>query len=339
MTELTFSVRMGAPEGPRQFADATLVVEEAGFDQVWVGNDLFSTSGLVAIAAAGYATSRIHVGSGVLDGTSLHPAQIASFASYMQRLTDGRYLLGMGAGVDAWFERAGIPHDSVLARTRRTVIEVRELLAGRSPAGLPYVTPGWKDSGRLEPGTARETPIYIAGMGPKILETAGRYADGAMPLSLPPESYFFALENIERGAAAAGRSTADMDIMAALWIDAVEPEEVPEARARAMRRVANFAGSFSPESLERSGLDPEAFANTGRLWESGDRDGATASVTEEMSRMVIWGTVDDVVERCVSLIEKGVRHISLSDTVTEGFGDRMARYRDSILPILRDAAR
>ena len=127
-----------------------------------------------------------------------------------------------------------------------------------------------------------------------------------------------------------------MDIMAALWIDAVEPEDVPEAAARCGGRELRRS---SPESLERSGLDPEAFAHTGRLWESGDRDGATASVTEEMSRMVIWGTVDDVVERCISLIEQGVRHISLSDRVTEGFGERMARYRDSILPILRAAAR
>jgi 5,10-methylenetetrahydromethanopterin reductase len=76
--------------GPRAAMARAVAAEEAGFDQIWTGNDFLGRSGLIGLAAAATATSRIHLGVGVVDPVTLHPGQIAAIASEMQALSDGR---------------------------------------------------------------------------------------------------------------------------------------------------------------------------------------------------------------------------------------------------------
>jgi 5,10-methylenetetrahydromethanopterin reductase len=85
--ELTFSARIGSKGGIRALVNEAVALEVAGFDQVWVSNDLFGQSGLVGLSAIAALTSRIKFGSGVLDPVTLHPVQIAMAASSLQELS------------------------------------------------------------------------------------------------------------------------------------------------------------------------------------------------------------------------------------------------------------
>ncbi|MEU6539935.1 LLM class flavin-dependent oxidoreductase [Streptomyces sp. NPDC047000] len=330
MRPVVFSARIGG-HGIGTVVDSALAVEEAGFDQVWTGNDIFGEPGLVTLAAIAMRTTRIRFGSGVMDPVSLHPAQIAMFASGLQELSGNRFLLGIGAGSDVFFRWAGIRPKPPVVRTREAVLAIRELVNGRSPAGVDGVADGWTEQALLR--FSRPTPVYVGAMGPQMLTMAGRIADGALPLCLPPGHVHTVMERLAAGAAKAGRDVSDLDVAACVW--ASISDDRAHARRLLARHIALYSGSLSVEALKSSGLDPEEFARTQDLMLQGREEEAIASVTDSMMTLGIVGGVDDVIEQCAQLIDAGVRHISFGPPMGP---DPLASVRllgRHVLPVLR----
>lgn len=332
-TEVTFSARLGSHKGIRDLAAKAAFVEEAGFDQVWVGNDLFGEPGVISLAAIAMSTSRIKFGSAVMDPVSLHPVQVAMIASGLQDLSDGRFLLGLGAGSDVFFDWAGITPPKPVVRTRQAVLAIRQLLAGGSPADIEGVAEGWKAQAKLR--FARPTPIYVGAMGPRMLEMAGQLADGALPLCLPPRHVYGVMDQMRLGAEKAGRSLADLDIAACVWCSVGDDRE--DARRMLAKHIALYSGSLSPEALAANGLDPEEFARTQELMLADRTEEAVASVTDSMLQLGIVGGVEDVIEQCGALIDAGVRHISFGPPLGTSEMESVRLLGKSVLPALRAA--
>jgi len=304
---VTFSARIGSgSSGITALADRAVLAEESGFDQVWTGNDLFGHSGLVALTAIAMRTNRIQFGSGVMDPVSLHPAQIASYASALQELSGDRFLLGLGAGSDVFFSWAGLTPPPPVVRTRQAIIAIRELLAGRSPAGVEGAAEGWTEQALLH--DPRPTPIYIGAMGPKMLAMTGKIADGVLSLCLPPRHVFGVIDQLKAGADKAGRSLEDLDVAACIWVSISSDRD--EARALMAKHIALYSGSLSTAALEANGLDPEEFARTQNLMLEGREADAIASVTDSMMELGIVGEAAEVIDQCGALIAAGARHIS-----------------------------
>jgi 5,10-methylenetetrahydromethanopterin reductase len=326
----TFSARIGG-HGVNEVVAKALVVEEAGFDQVWTGNDLFGEPGIVTLTAIALRTSRIKFGSGVMDPVSLHPVQIAMLASGLQEVSDDRFLLGLGAGSDVFFRWAGLQPPKPVVRTREAVIAIRELLAGRSPAGVPGVAEGWTEQALLR--FRRPTPVYLGAMGPRMLDLTGRLADGALPLCLPPRHVHGVVEQLSAGAAKAGRSIDDLDVAACVWASISEDRD--EARYLMARHIALYSGSLSTDALVANGLDPEEFARTQALMLEGREEDAVESVTDSMLSLGIVGSVDDVVGQCGALLEAGVRHISFGPPMGPDAMHAVKLLGSTVLPELR----
>ena len=308
MTELTFSARIGGPGGIKGTVARARHAEEAGFDQVWSGNDFLGGPGIVTLAAIAMGTSRIKFGSGVLDPVTLHPGQVAQITSGLQELSGGRFLLGIGAGSDIFYRNGGIHPPSPVVRTRQGVLAVRALLNGESPAGIEGVAAGWQPQAKVhDPYPA---PIYIGAMGPKMLALTGRIADGAISLCLPPRHVFGVMERIRRGAEQAGRSLGDLDVAAGVWVSVGADGD--EARWVMARQIARYAGSLSFDALAENGLDVEEFHAAQALIDEEREDDAIrftlASTT--MMRLGIVGGPDEVIDQCGALIDAGVRHVS-----------------------------
>lgn len=329
--EVTFSARIGTRVGVHDLVDRAVLVEELGFDQVWVGNDVFGRPGLVHLAAIAMRTSRIRFGSGVIDPVTLHPAQIAMFASGLQDLSDGRFLLGLGAGSDVFYSWAGIEPASPVRRTREAVVAIRALVDGRSPDGAPGAAEGWRPQARLK--DPRPVPIYVGAMGPRMLEMTGRLADGALPLCLPPRHVFNVLEQLAAGAASAGRSVDELDVAACVWVSIAEDRD--DAKRLMAHHIAEYSGSLSTDALVANGLDPEEFARTQRLVLDGRMDDAADSVSEAMLSLGIVGTAADVIDQCGALIEAGARHISFGPPMGPDPDDALRRLGGDVLPVLR----
>lgn len=335
--QVTFSVRIGHdPRGIAGLTDLAVHAEAMGFDQVWTGNDLFGGPGIVTIASMLMATSRITVGSAVLDPVSIHPVQLAQLAAGYQEVSGDRFVLGLGAGSDVFFARAGIEPARPVPRTRAALVAIRELAAGRSPAGADGAGPGWHAQAQIQ--TPRPVPIYVGAMGPRMLEMAGRLADGALPLCLPPSQVHDAIAQIARGAAAAGRAADELDVAACVWC-AIDGDRAVARRALA-RHIALYSGSLSTDALLANGLDPDEFARTQALMDEGREDAAVAAVlsSSSMLSLGIVGGAEEVLEQCGALLDAGARHLSFGPPLGPSPGEALRLLGQRVLPQLRAAS-
>jgi 5,10-methylenetetrahydromethanopterin reductase len=140
-------------------------------------------------------------------------------------------------------------------------------------------------------------------------------------------------EQIAAGAAAAGRSVADLDIAACLWTAVDDDRAV--ARGLLARQIARYAGSLSMQALAANGFDPEEFARTQRILDSAGEAAATAAVSPRMLDLGIAGSAADVIDGAAELLAMGVRHLSFGPPLGT---DRAATLRligTQVLPALR----
>lgn len=334
MDDLTFSVRLGGPNRDIQaLTGLAQLAEEIGFDQAWVGNDFLGHPGIAALASMLIGTNRIQIGSGVLDPVTIHPGQIAQLACGFQELSGGRFILGLGAGSDIFFARAGIVPARPVRRTREAIVAIRALSEGRSPADEPGAAEGWDPTVRLHDPHA--VKIYLGAMGPKLLELSGRLADGALPLCLPPTHVWNVVRHVEKGAAASGRSIADLDVAACIWCSIDNDGDL--ARRLLAQQIALYSGSLSPDALTENRLDPEEFQHVQSIIDDGRPDDAINATlaSNAMMSLGVAGSPHDVAEQCTNLLAAGLRHISFGPPL--GANPAAAiRALGHVLPTLRN---
>lgn len=180
-----------------RFIELAQIAERIGFDSVWTaeayGSDCFTP--LAAIAAH---TSRIRLGTGVMQISARTPVCAAMSALTLDHISNGRLLLGVGVSgpqvVEGWY---GQPFDKPLARTREYISIIRKILRREEPVSnagphypLPYTGPGAWGLGKplrsiVHPLRA-DLPIYLGAEGPKNVALAAEICDGWTPLYFSP---------------------------------------------------------------------------------------------------------------------------------------------------------
>lgn len=320
---MRFSLRLNNDltlDAYRQLASAA---ERGGFDQIWVSHDLFLRSAPVLVAAMAEVTERIDLGIGILNPYTQNPAEIAMTAATLDELTGERFLLGLGAGAADFLEWVGIDQTRPLATVADTMSRVRSLLAGEREGG-------W----RLRFDAPRVTPIYLGAMGPRMLELAGREADGLLPLLFPPEHFDTVRPLVEHGVADRSPERAPIDLAACVWLSLADDAEA--ARRPLAEKIAYYGHSLGPLILDRLGLERSDFAPVHRaLHEDGDLETAISLVDERMLRIGIAGGPETVLERLERLADAGARHLSFGPPLGP---DPLAAVRtlsDVVLPALR----
>ncbi|QIG42011.1 LLM class flavin-dependent oxidoreductase [Nocardioides anomalus] len=296
------SLRLNNDLSPAEFCALAEAAEAAGFDQLWVSDDLMLHSATVLLTAAATRTSRIALGCGIFNPYTVHPAELAMTAASLHELSGGRFRLGLAAGAKQFLEWVGIEQRRPLAVTRDAVTAVRALLRHEL-----VDLPGWTDQARLRTAVA-DVPIYLGAMSPKMLELAGEVADGALPLLYPPEHFPTAKAHIETGLARAGRNPADFDLPACVWLSL--DRDRARAEAALADKIAYYGSAFSPYLLERAGLTRADFAEIDAAGAAGDHDRARSLVDARMLRLGIAGDVEDVLLRCRWLVDRGATHLS-----------------------------
>jgi len=191
--------------------DVVLEAERLGYDSAWTaeayGSDVFSP-----LCWIGARTSRIKLGTAVMQLSARTPACVAMTAATIDHLSGGRLILGIGVSgpqvVEGWY---GQPFPKPMARTREFVRLVRTMLRREGPvtfAGEHYALP--------RPGGAKlgkplkliirplrsDIPIYLGAEGPKNVAMATEIADGWLPLfwsPYRPDVYRESLRNVRPG--------------------------------------------------------------------------------------------------------------------------------------------
>jgi 5,10-methylenetetrahydromethanopterin reductase len=323
-----FSLRLNNDVPVAEFVELARLAESLEFDQIWVSNDLFFRSAPVLLAAAASATSRIALGTCVLNPYSLHPAEIAMTAVTLQELSAGRFLLGLAAGAADFLGWAGIERHHPLRRTREAVVAIRALCSGTAPIDTPGSGGRWRPEARMRVPAAA-TPIYLGAMSPRMLEAIGEVADGGLPLLYPPESFVGAAAHVDAGCARAGRQRDDIDLAACIWVSV--DRDPRRARGPLAEKLAYYGASFAPEVLADVGVEAAALAALRDL----DPPEAAAALPPAMLRLGIGGTPAEVVARCRHLQAAGAAHVSFGPPLGP---DRRAAVRllgEEVIPALR----
>lgn len=200
----------------RPILDLAVEAERLGFDSVWIGDSVTAKprhDPLAMLAGVAAVTERVALGTAVLLAMLRNPVLLAQQAATIDRIGEGRLILGIGSARDVpairrEFQATGTPFDQRIGRLLEGVRLMQSLWAG-GPVD-------WDGRWRVEAGEvaplphrAGGPPIWGGGSVEGALKRAGRYFDGWFP-SGPGDAAVYG-ENLKRMqgfAAAAGRDPA-----------------------------------------------------------------------------------------------------------------------------------
>ncbi|GAA2553418.1 LLM class flavin-dependent oxidoreductase [Pseudonocardia hydrocarbonoxydans] len=308
----------------RETVEFVVEAERIGLDMCWVaeawGSDAPSALGYLAAR-----TSRIGLGSGVVQVGTRSPVLLAQTALTLADMSGGRFVLGLGSSGPQVIEGLhGVPFAHPLGRTRETVAVIRSVFAGERVAhdGRHVRIPLPGGDGRpMRTSTAPnpDIPIYLATLSPRMLELTGEVADGWLGTSFVPEGAAAYLDPLRAGAAAAGRTLADLDLCqgaeVAFAADERELAAMVDARrpglAFSLGGMGTATSNFYFDAYRRQGWGERA-DRVRALWLAGDRAGAAAAVDEEMVLgTTLIGTEDGVRARLAAWRDAGVTTVRL----------------------------
>jgi F420-dependent oxidoreductase-like protein len=292
--KVSIGVGGAASGGRRDIDEQVTYVQEAerlGVDTVWTA-EAWGQDAITPLAYLAGKTDRIRLGTGIMQISARVPAMTAMTALTLAAISNDRFILGLGASGPQVVEGLhGRPFKAPLTRLQETVEIVRLAFAGEKLAyhgkyhELPLPGGEGKALRLSQPGNDK-IPIYLATLGPNTLEYTGAAADGWLGTSFTPEHADAHLEHIRRGAEAAGRKLADIDIQVGGTVAfGDDRESLVEPLRMGMAFTLGAMGSpktnFYNEAYRRGGWN-EVAAEVQQLWVSGRRDEAAARVPAEM---------------------------------------------------------
>lgn len=198
-------------------ADATLqlakLADAGGIDALWLTEDPDGWDAFAVLGALSQQTERIELGTGVTNPYLRHPDLLAASIATLDRLAPGRAFLGLGRGQPEWYERGlGMQIGSPLQRLEETIDLLRQWEQSETASiDGEFHIDGWTRTVR----PTRRIPIYLAAVGPKALDLAGRVTDGVFFNMLATPDYLaHAIARVRAAATAAGRDHSDLRFIA-----------------------------------------------------------------------------------------------------------------------------
>jgi F420-dependent oxidoreductase-like protein len=324
---MRLSTMLDYSRGVKESADHVADLERAGLDIVWVA-EAYGLDGPSQMGYIAAKTERIEIGSAILPIYSRTPTLLAQTAAGIDALSDGRFILGLGASgpqvIEGWH---GVAYTQPLERTREIIgicrkVWRREVLTndGLYPIPLP---PGLgtglgKPLKLINHPVRAEIPIWVASMGPKNVEMTAELADGWFPFLFIPER----AADVWKDALAAGTAKRAAGLgpleIAAGGLAAIG-EGLEHLREFARPMTALYVGGMGAKGrnfynalTSRYGFEAEA-ALIQDLYLSGKKEEAAAAVPAELLELTsLVGPAGYVKERIAAYRQAGVTVLNVT---------------------------
>ncbi len=282
---------------PAGAQDLVLEAEQLGYDSVWTAES-WGSDALTPLAWWGSRTSRLRLGTDLIQLSARQPTATAMAALTMDHLSGGRFVLGLGVSgpqvVEGWY---GMPFPKPLARTREYVSIIRSVLAREervtSPGPhypLPY--PGGLGLGKplrsiVHPLRA-DLPIVLGAEGPKNVALAAEIADGWFPIFYSAKHEDMYEDALKEGWSRPGarRGPDDFEILPTVTV--IVDDDVERAADAMKPSLALYVGGMGAREMNfhfdvfcRLGYEAEA-TKIQDLYLDGRKDEATAAVPSRM---------------------------------------------------------
>jgi len=318
---------------PTNHAELVAAAEENGFDAIFTA-EAYGSDAFTPLAWWGRETSRVRLGTSIVQMSGRTPTSIAMHALTLDHLSGGRMILGMGVSgpqvVEGWY---GQEFAKPLARTREVIDIVRQVLAREAPVvndGPHYPLPltGDRSTGLGKPLKSithplrADIPIWLGAEGPKNVAQTAEIADGWIPLFYTPRSAGMYAEWLDEGFARPGarRSRDDFEIAATCHLQITRSAEEKSAVMDFLRPViALYMGGMGAEKANfhnrvfvRMGYEDLA-AEVQRLYLDGRKDEAAGLIPDDLvDELHIIGSEDEVRAKVAAWEDTGVTTLLLS---------------------------
>ena len=234
----------------RDAAEAAATQEEQGYDGLWAAETAHDP--FFPLLLASQSTRRVELGTGIAVAFARNPMNLAQIAWDLQAASEGRFILGLGSQIKPHItKRFSMPWSHPAARMREMILAIRAIWASWNDGTkldfqgdfythtlmTPFFNPG--------PNPHGDAKIFLAGVGELMTEVAGEVCDGFLCHGFTTEQYLreVTLPALERGAAKAGRSLADIEISGpAFVVTGANEEEMARSIDGTKQQIA-FYGS------------------------------------------------------------------------------------------------
>ena len=298
--------------------------ESMGYDSVWTaeayGNDAVTSAAWVLAQ-----TSKIRVGTAIMQMPARTPAMCAMTAMSLDQLSGGRFIVGLGASgpqvVEGWH---GVPYGKPVTRTKEYIQIMRKIFEREGPVefdGQMYQMPNQSEgtTGLGKPlksilAAATDIPIYTASITPAGLRCAGEVADGVFPVWMDPNKYSVLGDAIEQGFKKAGNGKGLKDFDVAPFVTVAMNDDLDAAFDALRPWLALYIGgmgaknkNFYHEYATRLGYG-DAADQIQDLYLSGKKSEAEALVPNELlDEVSLVGPRERIIERLGPWKEAGKR--------------------------------
>jgi F420-dependent oxidoreductase-like protein len=304
--------------------DRILEAERLGYDSVWT-SEAYGSDAVSPAAWILARTSRIHVGTGIMQIPARTPAMTAMTAMTLDALSGRRFLLGLGVSgpqvVEGWHGQA---YGKPLGRTREYVSIVRAILAREKPVShsgehyqIPYAGPGATGLGKPLRSILHgrpDLPIYLAAIGPRNVALAAEIADGWLPVFFSPDRAALFRPALDEGFARRAPGLAPRERFdIAPTVPVVCGPDVAACRAHVKPRLALYIGgmgaagrNFYNDLASRYGYDADA-RRIQALYLAGKKDEAIAAVPDALvDEVALCGPRERIRDRLAAYRAAGV---------------------------------
>lgn len=235
---------------PNGIAAQAVRAEQSGYDGVWSAETNHDPFLPIAVGAA--ATEKLEFGTGIAVAFARNPMTLAVLANDLQILSKGRFMLGMGSQIKPHItKRFSMPWSHPAPRMRELILAIRaiwrtwqtgEPLAFRGEFYTHTLMTPFFDPG---PNPYGNPKILLAAVGELMTEVAGEVGDGFLVHGFSTEKYMreVSLPALERGAAKAGKTRADLTVSYPGFIVTGPDEQSMAAAAKGVREQIAFYGS------------------------------------------------------------------------------------------------
>ncbi len=276
------------------------IADDLGYERV-TGTEAWGPSALPWITTIAAHTSKIQVGTSIINAFSRSPAAIAQEFASIDMLSGGRAVLGIGSSGEFVIEHFhGVPFEKPLRRLREYIEIFNTLIAGGQlnyDGEIYQLQRGF----RLDYDRPRDhIPVYVAAITPRSIRQTGEIADGIIPIHWPKSCFAELREQLAEGARTAGRDAAALTISPQTHVyvlDGTNDEEAWREARRPLQFYINRMGVFYWQMLTRNGYEAEVAASR-EAWANRDAEGSLNAISEGMVRDIqVIGTVEEVREQ------------------------------------------
>ena len=342
--------RLGLDEN--QVITACQMADRLDFDSIWAmdhtnvpqwKNAVVNDAWLL-LAAIGALTTKVELGTCVTDAIRRHPSTIALSSITLDRLTNGRGMLGIGAGEAQNVVDFGIEFSKPVTKLKEQLEVIEKLFQSDPDHRVDFSGQYYKlDNACLQAKSIRKPrpPVYIAAGAPKTLELCARYGDGWIPIGYTPELFRVHANVIKEHAKNFGRDLSHFQF--ANDVDVYFTDDGEEAWNK-MRNAVKVS-LYKPELLKAHNLAQDSefdfrkyfteyAMNKPELMEQMKK--AALKIPDTVARSAIGvGKPDEVIEMLERFIKAGTNHFIIRFW-GDGYFKNIELFGKKVIPYFRE---